>query len=148
MRTGEVIFEAAGCAPDALMESELAFQGVVWQDSTISVSIDGDHMTWQVGDTSLEFTRVDEAPVPSAPPPRTSVGPLDCSPEPLARTRIPAEGTTAGEVAAESDPRVIRVEVVDEFDHQAYGYDAEDEIVVVVQFDDMAPETFSIYTCP
>lgn len=72
----------------------------------------------------------------------------DCSPDLVERTKVPAEGTDAEEIAFEANPRVSRVEVEDPQKLRAEGYDANGEIILVVAFDDIRPETFSIYTCP
>jgi len=51
-------------------------------------------------------------------------------------------------VAFAVDPGVVDVEVEDSRKLHAAGYDADGEIVLVVAFDDVQPETLSIYTCP
>lgn len=148
LRPGEVVFEAAGCIPASLMDSEMVFQDMVWNEDAIDVTIDGAEMTWRTGGVALRFTAVDEAPEPPAPPPQTGFGSLDCSPDLVVRTKVSAEGTDAEEVAFEANPRVSRVDVENPKKLRAEGYDANGEIILVVAFDDIRPETFSIYTCP
>lgn len=147
LRPGEVIFTASECVPESLMDSELIFQDVVWNTAALAVTIDGNDMTWQGEDVTLTFTRVDEAPV-STPAPQTTVGGLDCSPDPVQRNTVPAEGTNAEEVLDEADPQVSRIEVEDSRKLWAEGYDDEGNLILVVAFDDIPPETFSIYSCP
>jgi heat shock protein HslJ len=147
LQPGEVVFQAAACTPESLMESEAIFQEVVWGDNVIDVDMSDDSMTWQAGEVTLTFSRVDQVPQPAIEP-ETSVGSLDCSPDPVHREKVPAEGTDAEEVANSADPKVARVETEDERRLRAEGYDSNGEVIVVVSFDDMAPETYSIYTCP
>lgn len=148
LRPGDIIFQAAECTPVSLMDSEMAFRDMVWNEDAIDVTIDGAEMTWRAGGEVLRFTKVDEAPEPPAPPPQTGFGPLDCSPDLVERTKVPAEGTDAEEVAFEANPRVSGVDVENPHKLRAEGYDANGEIILVVAFDDIRPETFSIYTCP
>ena len=145
---GEVVFQAAECTPNSLMASEMVFQNAVWGDDPVDVDISDGTMTWRTGKVTLTFARIDQVPQPPAVEPQTRVGSLDCSPDPVHREKVPAEGTNAEEVASNSDPKVTRVEIEDDRRLRAEGHDSNGDVIVVVSFDDMAPETYSIYTCP
>ena len=96
----------------------------------------------------LTFTRVENVPTTTGPPPQTSFGTLDCAPDPVVRTKVPAGDTDAEAVAFEADSRVVGVGVEDSKKLHAEGYDSDGEVVLVVAFDDVQPATFSVYTCP
>ena len=145
---GEVIFEAAGCIPESLMDSERAFQAAVWSNEVIEVVIESDAMTWQAGVEMLTFTRIQDVPTTMGSRPQTSFGTLDCDPDPVVRTKVSAGDTDAQAVAFEADPRVVDVEVEDSRKLRAEGYDSDGEVVLVVAFDDVQLATFSVYTCP
>lgn len=148
LRPGEVIFQAAECVPESLMASEMVFQDMVWGEHPIDVTVDGAAMTWRADGVTLTFTKADEAPLAPVPPPETRFGPLDCSPDPVERIKVPAGGTDAEEVAYQADPTVSRVDAESPRKLRAEGYDSDGNIILVVAFDDIQPETFSIYTCP
>jgi len=153
LHPGEMIFEAAGCVPETLMDTEMAFQDLVWSGEEIQVSFEDITMTWEGAETSMTFVSADEPPPVSTIPPQTSFGPLDCGAEPLIREQVSAEGSdlesfmTAGRDLIGGLAGVTAVEQQDPNRPIWFGYDISGAPVVVVAFDDVSPPMFSIYTC-
>ncbi|HXV70300.1 MAG TPA: META domain-containing protein [Acidimicrobiia bacterium] len=148
LRPGEIFSETAGCMPETLMDSELAFQEVIWGDGTIAVSVEDDTMRWRRGAAMLTFTHADEPPPEPTIPPQTSVGALDCGDEEVVTEEVPSEGTNAEKVAFAADDRVTEVTVEGELRHHATGYDSEGNVLVVVSFQDVDPFPYRIHACP
>jgi len=144
----EVLFESAACVPEELMTTNVALSDALWSENEIKVTFGRDSMRWEIDGEVLKFVSVDEPPTPPTPAPQTSVGSLDCAPDPVQREKVPAEGTDAEELALQADSEVAEVVVEDTRKLSAEGYGADGELLLVVLFDDIKPETFSIYTCP
>lgn len=148
LRAGEIVSEAAGCEPETLMDSEFAFQDMVWGEGAIDVDVEGDTMRWQRGGEVLSFTRTDQPPTQPTIPPQTSFGPLDCGEDEVVTEDVPSDGTTAEEVTFEADDRVAVVTAEDDRGHFATGVDSDGNAVLVVAFQDVDPFPYRIYTCP
>lgn len=148
LKAGEVFSEAAGCAPQTLMDSELAFHDMIWGGGAIDVSVEDDIMRWRRGAEVLTFTHADEVPPGPTVPPQTSFGALDCGDEEVVTEEVPSEGTTAREVALSADDRVTEVTVDGDLGHHATGYDSAGDVLVVVSFQDVDPFPYRIHTCP
>jgi len=145
---GEVFSEAAGCEPETLMASELAFQDMVWSGEPIDVTIDDGMMRWRRGGAVLVFTHADEPPPEPTLPPQTSVGALNCGDEEVVTEDVPSEGTSAEEVAFAADDRIAEVTIEGDLGHHATGYDSEGNALVVVSFQDVDPFPYRVHTCP
>lgn len=147
--TSEVFKNAAWCGPEegSLMDAELAFEAVVWQDSPVQVSFEGDRMVWSNGPDRLEFVPIESPPTtePFEPEPQTSVGRLNCSPGFVAETRVPDTGQDPLEIAREADASVVEVEPGQPLWHA--GLDANGEVVVELALGDMPGADYQVWTC-
>lgn len=153
LRPGEVFSETGACLPDALMDAELVVLEVLGRGS-VDVRFDRDRMIWHNGGRALGFVAAEVVPPEPTIPPQTSVGPLDCGDREVVREKVPANGSDfetfrmAGETLTRGLDGVDTLEQEDPTSLRWYGYDEAGEAIVVVSFEDVSPEMFSIFTCP
>ena len=102
---------------------------------------------------SLDKEKSSPPPEPTIPP-QTSVGPLECGDREVIREQVPADGSDfvtfslAGETLIRGLEGVDTIEQEDPTSLVWYGYDEAGKAIVVVSFEDISPEMFSIFTCP
>lgn len=147
--TSDLMKNAAWCGPEdgRLMEAEFAWESVVWQGSSVAVTVDDGRMVWSIGDDRLEFVSVESIPTtqPAPPPPMSEVGSLDCSPGLVNEVRVPDEGQAPLDIAREADPRVV--EVVPGQPLWQSGVDAGGEVIVELALGDMPGADYQVWTC-
>ena len=154
LKVGEVFKNAAFCVnegedptdEDAVMVTEETFYGIFEEGiDGIQVAVDGDHMVWTAGNTTLTFSSSDAPPPIPTVPPNPSFGLLDCSPGFVTFEYLDGIGQNPDQLARAAALTVVRVEP--EPPILWWGYDENDEVIVGVVKDDITPPRWSIYTC-
>ncbi|MGF1617164.1 MAG: META domain-containing protein [Acidimicrobiia bacterium] len=147
--TSDPVKNAAWCGPDdgTLMEAELAFEAMVWQEGSVTVSFDGNRMIWSNGGNALEWVSIASPPTTQfvAPPPINEVGRLDCSPGVVAETRVPDEGQEVLDIAQEADPNVVEVEHGEPLRYS--GLNADGQVIVEIALGDMSGADYQVWAC-
>lgn len=147
--TSELVKDAAWCGPDngTLMETELAFEAVVWHEGSVEVSFDGDRMIWTNGDNTVEWVSVASPPTTQfvEPPPISEIGQLDCSPGVVEETRVPDEGQDVLDIAQDADPNVVEVEQWEPLRYS--GLNADGQVIVELALGDMTGADYQVWTC-
>ncbi len=146
---GEVIMTAAACVESDgadLMATERVFTDALWVgENAITVVVDGDTMTWIMGDTTLVFVAADEIPQPPPPPTVHAFGRLDCSPGHVVEERHEGHSFDPEQLLIEAAPEVVLIEAGQPL--WWWGYNAAGEVIAGVAEGDIVPPQYQVFTC-